>query len=43
VAGLDEVTRGALERAEESVLEDARPVTTSSRSPAGGGSRPDVP
>ncbi len=36
VAGLDEVTRAALERAEEKVLEDAgRSSTTSSRSPAG--------
>ena len=26
VAGLDEVTRAALERAEEKVLEDARPL-----------------
>lgn len=26
VAGLDEVTRAALERAEERVFEDARPV-----------------
>jgi hypothetical protein len=35
VSGLDEVTRAALERAEEKVLEDAgRRATTSSRSQA---------
>ena len=39
VAGLDEVTRAALEHAEEKVLEDAQPAaTTSSRSPAVAGS-----
>ncbi len=43
VAGLDEVTRAALERAEEQALVDAQPLsrssTTSSRAPAGASRR----